>query len=113
MVEKEEFDLRVQLGQLAKWYFPTITKVPALEVQRLGDNDYQDSPAHLNALTGTIYIDERVYTFQDKTTRILILHELIHWSLFQENGDADENEGQRFQAEIQRLWSAGAYKNLL
>jgi hypothetical protein len=61
--EKEEFDLRVQLRQLAKDYFPRMTKTPKLKIQRLGDEEYEDAPAWLNALRGIVYIDERVYTF--------------------------------------------------
>jgi hypothetical protein len=48
-----------------------------------------------------------------KMCKVLILHELIHHHLLQKDHDADKDEGPRFQAEVQRLWDAGAYKNLL
>jgi hypothetical protein len=88
--EKEEFDLRVQLRQLAKDYFPRMTKTPKLKIQRLGDEEYEDAPAWLNALRGIVYIDERVYTFQEKLTKILILHELIHYQLYLESPIGDQ-----------------------
>jgi hypothetical protein len=48
-----------------------------------------------------------------KLIRIVILHELIHRKLLAQNGDPDPDEGDRFQAEVQRLWDAGAYRRLL
>jgi hypothetical protein len=110
--EMVQFTLRAQVRALAKQYFPTMKKVPNLLVIPEADND-RHGPAWLNALAETIYIDERVSTFQEKTTPILILHELIHWSLFQENGDPDEGEAERFQAELTRIKKLGAYTGLL
>jgi hypothetical protein len=113
MVEKAvQFSLRVQVGLLAKKYFPKMKKVPSLLVIQDTNND-ERGPAWLNALTGTIYIDERISAFQEKTTKILILHELMHWSLFESNGDPDEQEGKRFQAELSRIKGLGAYTGLL
>jgi hypothetical protein len=113
-VEKEEFDLQIQLGQLAQQYFPRMTKVPTLTIQRLCDKEYQDAPAWLNARSGKLYIDERVYTFQEKMTKILILHELIHYQLYLDKhpnpGDENSNE---FQSELARLKGKGAYTGLL
>jgi hypothetical protein len=48
-----------------------------------------------------------------KLCRILILHELIHSRLYHENGDPDEAHGERFQAEIKRLWDSGAYAKVM
>lgn len=48
-----------------------------------------------------------------KIRQVLVLHELIHHALWQRDGNPDEDEGARFQAEVERLWEAGAYKNLL
>ena len=48
-----------------------------------------------------------------KLCRVLILHELIHSKLYRENGDPDEAHGERFQAEVKRLWGAGAYAKVL
>ena len=110
--EMVQFTLRAQVAVLAKRYFPAMKKVPNLLVVQEADNDGH-GPAWLNALAGTIHIDERVSTFQEKTTPILILHELIHWSLFQENRDPDKEEGERFQTELARIKKLGAYKGLL
>lgn len=106
------FNLQLQVKSLAKRFFSQLKKVPTLlVVQETGEDE--NGPAWLNALTGTIYIDERVSTFQEKTTKILILHELIHWSLFEDNEDPDEGEGERFQAELSRIKRLGAYTGLL
>ena len=107
-----QFTLRIQLRELSKQYFPTMKKLPSLLVVPEADNNGH-GPAWLNALAETVYIDERVSTFLEKTTRILILHELIHWSNFQENGDPDEGETERFQAELTRIKKLGAYTGLL
>ncbi|MDE3188249.1 MAG: hypothetical protein KGM96_12120 [Acidobacteriota bacterium] len=107
-----QFTLRAQARKLAKQYFPKLKKMPNLRVVPEKDNN-EHGPAWLNALTGTIHIDERVSTFQEKTTPILILHELIHWSLFEENGDPDEAEGERFDAQLRRIKELGAYTGLL
>ena len=48
-----------------------------------------------------------------KLCKVIILHELIHRWLSCRDGNADKDEGPRFQAEIERLWSRGAYRNLL
>jgi hypothetical protein len=60
----------------------------------------------------TLYIEKAVIT-SEKLSRILLLHEMIHINLIEENGDPDEAHGDRFQAEIDRLFEAGAYKKLL
>src|SRR6266850_2909119 len=41
---------------------------------------------------------------------VLLLHELIHSKLYKQNGDPDEDHGERFQAELDRLTVEGAYK---
>jgi hypothetical protein len=110
--EMVQFTLRAQVGKLARGYFPAMKKVPGVLIIQEADNDGH-GPAWLNALTGTINIDERVSTFQEKTTPILILHELIHWSLFEDNGDPDEGHGDRFQAELTRIKNLGAYAGFL
>ena len=110
--EMVQFTLGAQVGKLAKGYFPSIKKVPSVLIVQEADNDGH-GPAWLNALTGTINIDERVSTFQEKTTPLLILHELIHWSLFEDNKDPDEEHGDRFQAELTRIKKLGAYTGLL
>jgi predicted SprT family Zn-dependent metalloprotease len=49
----------------------------------------------------------------EKSCRIVLLHEMVHVRLFMENGDPDPGHGERFRAEINRLFSCGAYGNLL
>jgi len=104
-----EFELSQILAKLVKAYFPHLKSVPKLEVRDASE----DGPAWLNAIEGTIYIDERVAPFRKKTVRILILHELIHYGLYLENGDPDEAETKRFEKELSRLKLAGAYVGLL
>jgi hypothetical protein len=48
-----------------------------------------------------------------KLCKVVILHELIHRWLICRDGDADKEEGPRFQAEVHRLWGEGAYRKLL
>jgi hypothetical protein len=59
-----------------------------------------------------IYITNAVLSFR-KTSKIALLHEMIHINLYAENADADPKHGHRFQAEIDRLFNSGAYKGLL
>ena len=107
--EVAELALNQILTRLVKVYFPHIRSAPRLEVRDAS----KDGPAWLNAIEGVIYIDERVAPFQKKTVRILILHELIHYSLYLENNDPDEEETERFERELSRLKRAGAYVGLL
>jgi len=64
-------------------------------------------PAH-----GSVLIPQALAGFE-KACRIVLLHEMVHIRLFLENGDADPEHGDRFKAEINRLFSSGAYGNLL
>ena len=73
-----EGELKKQLAELSAKYFPNLNP-PILSVTS-GEEDGH-GPAWLDATKGVIHIDERVCTFRDKTTKILILHELIHWKL--------------------------------
>jgi hypothetical protein len=105
-----EGELKKQLADLGAKHFRGL-KLPGLAVVS-GEEDGH-GPAWLDAIGEVIYIDERVCTFRDKTTKILILHELIHWKLYSESKDPDENEGKKFYAELSRLKSEGAYTGLL
>lgn len=107
--ELAEFALSQILTRLVKDYFPHIGPIPRLEVRDAS----KDGPAWLNAIERIIYIDERVAHFQKKIARILMLHELIHYSLYLENGDPDEAESKRFEKELTRIKLAGAYVGLL
>lgn len=60
----------------------------------------------------TAYI-EKAITRSHKFSKIALLHEMVHINLWQENGDADQNHGERFMAQIKRLIDAGAYDKLL
>ena len=105
-----EVQLKAQLDALARCYFPRMNSIPALEVKEPSG----DGPAWLDATTGTIYIDKRVSTFQEKTTRILILHELIHWSLYLDNvSDPSDEKSDQFLGELSRIKRLGAYNGLL
>jgi len=48
-----------------------------------------------------------------KASSIFVVHELINNKLYKKHGAPQPYEGQRFQAELDRLWAAGAYRNLL
>lgn len=60
----------------------------------------------------TAYV-EKAITGSEKFCRIVMLHELVHVKLFVTTGDPGEAHGPIFRAEIERLWDAGAYDNLL
>jgi hypothetical protein len=99
-----------QLSSLSRKHFPNLAKLPHLEVVK-GEKGH--GPAWLVPLEGKLFIDERVAPFTQKTTKILILHELVHWSLYLEKGDPDDTEGERFLGELARLKREDAYKGLL
>jgi hypothetical protein len=105
-----EGSLAKQLMDLASKHFPLLPRLPDIQIAA----ESTDGPAWLNASDETIYIDERVAPFQNKTTRILILHELIHWRLYLEGAlnPADET-CQPFLSELGRLKGSGAYTGLL
>jgi hypothetical protein len=71
------------------------------------------TPACLWLPKGEIWINPAMVELSPKTCRIHLLHELIHHKLHFRDGDADAAEGERFQAEVKRLFEAGAYKGLL
>jgi predicted SprT family Zn-dependent metalloprotease len=60
----------------------------------------------------TIVINPGITPFA-KICQIVLLHELVHRALFRRDADADDVHGKKFQAEMQLLWDAGAYRNLL
>jgi hypothetical protein len=60
----------------------------------------------------TIQLSKNIVLAQ-KMCKVLILHELIHNYLLQTKGDADSDEGPKFQAQVKRLWEKGAYHRLL
>ena len=86
-------------------YFASVAPVVGLELARIM------GPAGLLP-TRIIQINPVVASFS-KLCGVLLLHELIHHKLMLEDGDPDEEEGARFQAEVARLWEVGAYRNLL
>lgn len=101
--------LELQLASLAAKHFKNLVNKPRVEISKAPGN----GPAWLDTTQGIIFIDERVSGFTKKTTRLLLLHELIHWKLHEENGNPDENEGARFEAELSRLKREAAYTGLL
>jgi len=105
--------LTAQLERLAAKYFPNLNSLPGIEILDRKHPGHKGAPAWLNAVDTIIYIDECVAPFKTKTTQILILHELMHYKLYQGNGDPDDEEGERFRSEVNKLWDAGAYAKLL
>lgn len=87
-------------------YFRSIREVADLVVAPL------DGPSCFIPDNNTIHVHPAVAPFS-RLAKIAILHELIHSKLHKQNGDPDEAEGPRFQAEVKRLLEAGAYKGLL
>lgn len=105
-----ERSLERQLSSLINRYFPNLEKTPEIWVVE----KCAHGPAWLNAAKGVIFVDEKVAGFQSKTTKILILHELIRYKLFLSNHpDPDNEDTPEFQRELRRLINMGAYARLL
>jgi hypothetical protein len=90
-----------------KAYFPRHSP----ECQILIVND-AGGPACFDRSTRTMYI-EKAATVSEKMSRILLLHEMVHINFIENGHDPDENHGERFRKEIQRLFASGAYEKLL
>lgn len=105
-----ERSLERQLSSLIRRYFPDLEKTPEIWVVE----NCSHGPAWLNLAKGAIFVDQRVAGFQSKTTKILILHELIRYSLFlSDHPDPDNEQTPEFQRELRRLINMGAYAGLL
>lgn len=105
-----ERSLERQLSSLIRRYFPNLGRTPRIWVVE----ECANGPARLNTMKGVIFVDQRVAGFQSKTTKILILHELIRYSLFLSNHPDPDNENTpEFQRELRRLINMGAYAGLL
>ena len=105
-----ERSLERQLSSLIRRYFPNLERTPEIWVVE----ECAKGPARLNATKGIIFMDQRVACFQSKTTKILILHELIRYSLFLSRyPDPDNEDSPEFQRELRRLINMGAYAGLL
>jgi hypothetical protein len=104
--ESDETVLTARLRGYERKYFAGLDAVESLELSKIS------GPSCLSASSRVIHINPAVAPFS-KMCGILILHELIHHKLLMENGDPDEAEKDRFQAEVLRLWERGAYKELL
>jgi predicted metal-dependent hydrolase len=63
--------------------------------------------------TQKLIIVPQALTAFEKPCRILLLHELVHLNLMNDNGDPEPDHGLRFKSEIERLIEQGAYNNLL
>ncbi|HZD75650.1 MAG TPA: hypothetical protein VE218_01510 [Acidobacteriaceae bacterium] len=99
-----ELIMRFCMRRVEQRYFAGAPSVTDLRVVDMRD------PARMK--DGVIEISSTAARWP-KMRQVLILHELIHNALFHRFGDPDHEEGERFQAEVKRLWDAGAYKNLL
>ena len=104
--EMHEALLKAFMRTFQKRYFRTVPEVADLVVAPL------EGAASFLANENKIQIHPAVAPFP-KLARIVILNALVHCKLHKENGNADEAEGPRFQAEIKKLLEAGAYKGLL
>ncbi len=97
--------LRAFLRAAERRYFPGIPNIVGIEIV---DNP---NPATLTPLD-VIQLN-RCVILNEKMCKVLILHELIHHGLLISTGDAHAEEGPPFQAEVERLWKLGAYRQLL
>ena len=103
--ESSETDLQRALTFFQKEYFSGVPCVAGLEIA-----PDVPGPALLTE-TGAIRVHSAAATWP-RTARVLILHELIHHAL-QQKDVSDDEDGEPFQAELERLWKAGAYRKLL
>lgn len=90
-----------------KTYFPRHD--PKCNIQIV---DNAGGPACFDHSTKIMYV-ETAATISEKLSRILLLHEMIHINFIEDGQDPDEAHGDRFQAEVRRLFTAGAYRTLL
>lgn len=92
-------------------YFPG---APPKITINVNPNPQFQGTACFDASTMTIHIAQRITAF-DNTTKIALLHEMIHANLHARGLDADPNHehGPNFRAEVKRLMNAGAYDTLL
>lgn len=104
--ETNELILNRWLERCQAQYFPDVEPVVRVEVTKVS------GPGCLLRDKKIIQVHPAIASWT-KLSRIVILHELIHWTLWKRDGDSDAEEGERFQAEVNRLWQAGAYRGLL
>ena len=97
--------LTSRLQAYERKYFASVAPVLGLELVPI--------PGPAGLLPSRIVQINPVIASFPKICGIMLLHELIHHKLMLEHGDPDEEESERFQAEVARLWEAGAYRNLL
>jgi len=104
----------IALDELCDWanryqkaYFPQHNPVCHIQIVK-----HAGSPACFDHSQKTMFIEEAA-TVSEKMSRILLLHEMIHINLIENGNDPDEQHGFRFQAEVKRLFDAGAYSKLL
>lgn len=102
--DTDEEHLRLFMRAAETKYFPKSKRVQDLTVL-----DSLDP----GALRGDYIEISRNVIRAKKLCKVIILHELIHRWLIYRDGDADKDEGPRFQKEVDRLWSEGAYRKLL
>jgi hypothetical protein len=104
----------ISVDELCKWaeayqkaYFPRHN--PECKILIADD---AGGPACFEHTTKIMYI-ETAATISEKLSRILLLQEMIHINFIEDRQDPDESHGVRFQAEVKRLFAAGAYSKLL
>ena len=108
-MESELFEAQANkdLRGLESKYFVGITPILCVEIE-----PNTADPGRLETQRNTIVINSSLARWP-KLRRIVILHELIHHKLLETGGDADIQEGTRFQREVTRLWELGAYKDMM
>lgn len=106
VTESGQTVLTQRLRKYERLYFADTPPVAGLEIVDI------PGPACYRADHVVIQINPAIASFP-KICGILILHELIHNKLLHLKNNPDIAEGDRFQAEVRRLWCTGAYANLL
>lgn len=104
-----------ELSNLANAYQQKYFPGPPPEIEiNVNPNPQFPGMACFDPAAMTIHIAQRITEF-DKTTKIALLHEMVHANLYARglNADPSHEHGQQFRAEVKRLMDLGAYDNLL
>jgi hypothetical protein len=102
-----EADLMAIIQYCQETYFPDARPISSAEFI-----DDLDGPSRLLPQIDKVEVKRCLSPFQ-KLCRLLVLHELIHNKLFRMHGAPQEDTGEEFRAEVNRLWDVDAYVDLL
>ena len=100
-------DLMAIIHYCQETYFPDARPISSAEF-----TDDVDGPSRLLPQIDKIEVKRCLSPFP-KLCRLLVLHELIHNKLFRKHGAQQEDTGEEFRAEVNRLWDVDAYVDLL